>query len=80
MYLYYILLDRTLLSTINIGPVAFGGRELCVLALHSGGQESYSTLLSLVPRHLEDGKYVYLYYILLEQIVISYYFGWSRDI
>jgi hypothetical protein len=28
-----------------IGPVAFGGRELCVLVLHSAGPGSYLTLL-----------------------------------
>ena len=52
----------------------FGGRELCVLVLHSAGQDSYSTLLSLVPWHLVDESYVYLYYILLDKIVAYHYF------
>jgi hypothetical protein len=28
-----------------IGPVAFGGRELCVLVLHSTGPDRYLALL-----------------------------------
>jgi hypothetical protein len=53
-----------------IGTVVFGGRELCVLVLHSAGSDSYLTLLSLVPWYLVDESYVYLYYILLDQTFI----------
>ena len=35
--------------------MAFGGRELCVLVLHSAGSDSYLALASLIPWHLEDG-------------------------
>jgi hypothetical protein len=61
---------RQLSNTTLTGPVAFGGRELCVLVLHSARSDSYLSLLCLVPWHLEDGSYVYLYYILLDQAVI----------
>jgi hypothetical protein len=37
--------SRQLFNTSVIGPVAFGGRELCVLVLHSAGSDSYLTLL-----------------------------------
>ena len=40
--------------------MAFGGREICVLVLHSAGPDSYLTLLLLVRWHLEEGSYVYL--------------------
>jgi hypothetical protein len=80
VYLYYILLDQKLFSTTLIGPVAFGIRELCVLVWHSAGPDSYLTLLWLVPCHKEDGSYVCLYYILLDQRVISHFFDWSRNI
>ena len=43
---------RQLFSTTFIGSLAFGERELCVLALHSAGPDSYLTLLGLVPWHL----------------------------
>jgi hypothetical protein len=36
---------RQLLNTTLTGPVAFGGRELCVLVLHSAGPDCYFTLL-----------------------------------
>jgi hypothetical protein len=36
---------RLLFNTTLIGPVALGGRELCVLVLHSAGSESYLALL-----------------------------------
>jgi hypothetical protein len=36
---------RQLYNTTFIGPVAFGGRELCVLVLHSAGPDSYLALL-----------------------------------
>ena len=71
---------RQLLNTTFIGPVAFGGRELYVLVLHSAGPDSYLALLSLVPWHWEDERYVYLSYILLDQTVMQHYFHWSRDI
>jgi hypothetical protein len=61
---------RQLLNTNLTGPVAFGGRELCVLVLYSAGSNIYLTLLCLVPWYLEDGSYLYLYYILLDQTVI----------
>jgi hypothetical protein len=61
---------RQLFSTTLICPMAFVGRVLCVLVLHSTGPDSYITLLSLVLWHLEDGSYVFLYYILLDQTVI----------
>jgi hypothetical protein len=35
---------RQLFNTTVIGPVAFGGRELCVLVLDSAGSDSYLTL------------------------------------
>jgi len=62
---------RWLFNTTLIGPMVLGERELCVLVLHSAGPDSYLTLLSLVPLHLENGSYVYLYYILLDQTVIK---------
>jgi hypothetical protein len=65
---------RQLFKNILTGPVAFGGRDLCVLILHSAGPDSYLTLLWLVPWHLEGRSYVYLYYILLDQTVIYHYF------
>jgi hypothetical protein len=34
-----------LYNTTLIGPEAFGGRELCVLVLHSAGSDSYLGLL-----------------------------------
>ena len=34
---------RHLSNTTLIGPVAFGGRELCVLVLHSVGPDIYLT-------------------------------------
>jgi hypothetical protein len=37
--------NRQLFKNTLTGPVAFGGRELCVLKLHSGGPDSYLTLL-----------------------------------
>jgi hypothetical protein len=36
---------RQLLNTNLTGPVAFGGRELCVLVLYSAGSNIYLTLL-----------------------------------
>jgi hypothetical protein len=36
---------RQLANTTLTGPVAFGGRELCVLVLHSAGSDSYLALL-----------------------------------
>jgi hypothetical protein len=36
---------RQLSNTTLIDPVAFRGRELCVLVLHSTGPDSYLTLL-----------------------------------
>ena len=36
---------RQLSNTTLIGPVVFGGRELCVLVLHSAGPDSYLALL-----------------------------------
>jgi hypothetical protein len=36
---------RDLFTTTMIGSVAFGGRELYVLALHSAGPHKYLTLL-----------------------------------
>ena len=36
---------RQLFNTNLIGAVVFGGRELCVLVLHSAGSDSYLTLL-----------------------------------
>jgi hypothetical protein len=36
---------RQLVNATLIGPVAFGGRELCVPILHSAGPDSYLTLL-----------------------------------
>ena len=36
---------RQLLNTNLTGPVAFGGRELCVLVLHSAVSDSYLTLV-----------------------------------
>ena len=36
---------RQLSNTTLIGPVAFRGRELCVLVLHSAGPDSYTYLL-----------------------------------
>jgi hypothetical protein len=39
------LWTRQLFSTTLIGPVEFGGRELCVLELHSAGLDSYLILL-----------------------------------
>jgi len=71
---------RHLFNTTLIDPVAFGERELCVLVLHSSGPDSYLTLLSLVPWHLEDGRYVYLYYNLVDQTVDLHYFDWSCGI
>ena len=71
---------RQLFTTTMNGPVVFGGRELCVLVLHSAGSDSYLTLLGLVPWHLEDKSYVYLYYILLDNTVILHYLYWSRAI
>ena len=61
---------RQLSSTTFIGPVAFGGREICVLVLHSAGTDSYIILLWLVPWHLENERYMYLCYILLDLTVI----------
>ena len=61
---------RELSNTTLIDPVAFGERQLCVLVLHSAGPDSYLTLLGLVPWHLENESYVYLYYMLLDQTVI----------
>jgi hypothetical protein len=71
---------RQLFNTTLTGSVAFGGRELCVLVLHSAGSDSYLALLWLVPWHLEGGSYVYLSYILLDQTVMQHYFDWSRGI
>ena len=39
----------------NSFRISFEGRQLCVLVLHSTGPDSYLTLLSLVPWHLETG-------------------------
>jgi hypothetical protein len=61
---------RQLFSTTLTGPVAFGGRDLYVLVLHSVGPDSYATLPCLVLWHLEDESYVYLFYIMLDQRVI----------
>jgi hypothetical protein len=36
---------RQLFNTNLIGAVVFGGRELCVLVLHSAGSDSYLTVL-----------------------------------
>jgi hypothetical protein len=36
---------RQLFNTALTGPVAFGGRELCVFVYHSAGPDSYLTLL-----------------------------------
>jgi hypothetical protein len=36
---------RQLINTTLTGPVAFGGRVLCVLVLHAVGSNSYLTLL-----------------------------------
>jgi hypothetical protein len=71
---------RQLFCTTLIGSMTFGGLISCVLVLYSAGPASYLTLLSLVPWHLEDESYVYLYYILLDQTVIYHYFEWSRGI
>jgi hypothetical protein len=35
---------RQLSNTTSIGPVAFEGRELCAVVLHSAGPDSYLTL------------------------------------
>jgi hypothetical protein len=59
-----------LFNSIFIGPDAFGERELCVIVLYSFGPDSYLTVFWLVPWHLENESYVYLYYILLNQTVI----------
>jgi hypothetical protein len=61
---------RHLSNTTLIGPVACGGLELCVLVLYSAAPDTYLILLLLVPWHLEDWSYVYLYYILLDQTLI----------
>jgi hypothetical protein len=37
---------RQLCNTTLIGPVAFGGRELCILVLYYAGTESYLALLT----------------------------------
>jgi hypothetical protein len=71
---------RQLFNTTLIGPVGFRGRESWVLVLHSAEPDSYLTLLWMVPWHLEDGSYVYLYYIQLDQTVIQDYFDWCRRI
>ena len=62
--------SRELYNTALIGPVTVGGRELCVLVLHYAGPDSYLTLLRLATWHLQDGKFVYLYSILLDQTYI----------
>jgi hypothetical protein len=36
---------RQFFNTTLIVPVAFGGRELCVLVLYSAGSDCYLTLL-----------------------------------
>ena len=36
---------RELFNTILIGPMAFGGRELCVTVSHSAGPDIYLLLL-----------------------------------
>jgi hypothetical protein len=36
---------KQLSNTTLIGPVAFGGQELCVLVLHYAGPDSYLALL-----------------------------------
>jgi hypothetical protein len=61
---------RQLSSTTLTGPVTFGVRELCLFILHSAGTDNYLTLLILVPWHMEDESYMYLYYIVLDQRVI----------
>ena len=53
---------------------------LRVLVLHSAIPDSYLTLLWLVPCHLKDERYIYLYYILVDQTVVLHYFHWSRGI
>ena len=73
---------RELFNTYLIGPVAFGGRELCVLVLHSAGPDSYLALNKFIPWHLEDGRYVYrtrhlsnttsIYYVHSKQEAESY--------
>jgi hypothetical protein len=60
--------------------MTFGGLISCVPVLYSAGPDSYLTLLSLVPWHLEDERYEFLSYILLDQTVMQHYFHWSRDI
>ena len=50
---------RQLFSTTLIGPMEFGGWELCVIVLHSAGPDSCLTLHELIPWHLEDVGYVY---------------------
>jgi hypothetical protein len=62
-----------LFNTTLISPLEFGERELCVLVLHSTGQDSYLTLLWLVLWRLKDENYVYLYYILLDQILSTFW-------
>ena len=66
---------RQLFNTTLTGPVAFGGRVLCVLVLHAVGSNSYLTLLWLVSWYLEDESYVCLYYILLDQPVFRELFS-----
>jgi hypothetical protein len=36
---------KQLFNSVLIGPVAFGGRDVCVLVLHSGGPDRYLALL-----------------------------------
>jgi hypothetical protein len=43
---------RQLSNITLIGPVAFGGGELCVLILHSAGPDSYLTLHEIIPWHI----------------------------
>jgi hypothetical protein len=62
---------RQLSRTTLTGPVTFGVRELCLFVLHSAGTDNYLTLLILVPWHMEDESYMYLYYIVLDQRVIN---------
>jgi hypothetical protein len=64
---------RQLFNTTLIGPMAFGGGELCVIVLHSAGPDSYLTLHELFPWHLEDGRYVYRTRQLSNTTLIHYF-------
>jgi hypothetical protein len=44
----YVYRTRELFNTTLIDPVVFGGRDICVLVLHSAGPDSYLTLLSYI--------------------------------